>query len=166
MIPLVYKPVSPWTPDRDSAILRMWADGESSREIARALGDVVSRAAVIGRLRRLGAPKRPSPVATIKRAPHIRKPPVPKLTSQTSQQEATEIERTAYDAAPLLLDGKPVTILTVNDKMCRFPVNGNGINTQFCGHSPAPGRAYCPHHVMRVINPEASEKFRKAWGLK
>ena len=44
---------SPWTPERDERLRTLWLDGKSASQIAGALGDGVTRNAVIGRVHRL-----------------------------------------------------------------------------------------------------------------
>lgn len=52
---------TPWTPDHDTLILTKWAEGHSAAEIVTsfaAIGVTRTRSGIIGRLQRIGAPKR------------------------------------------------------------------------------------------------------------
>jgi GcrA cell cycle regulator len=51
-----------WTDDRVAVLRRLWADGDTAREIASAIGERVTRNMVIGKARRLGLKPRPSPI--------------------------------------------------------------------------------------------------------
>ena len=47
-----------WTEENTATLRKLWADGRTCSEIARALGGEVSRNAVIGKVHRLGLPER------------------------------------------------------------------------------------------------------------
>ena len=51
-----------WTDERIDTLKTMWEAGQTASQIAEALGDGVSRNAVIGKAHRLGLQSRPSPV--------------------------------------------------------------------------------------------------------
>lgn len=53
----------PWPPERTTKLAALWASGQSAGRIADQLG--VTRSAVMGRVRRLGLPKRGNPVITL-----------------------------------------------------------------------------------------------------
>ncbi len=53
-----------WTDERIDTLKTMWEAGQTASQIAEALGDGVSRNAVIGKAHRLGLQARPSPVKT------------------------------------------------------------------------------------------------------
>lgn len=77
---------APWEPHQDAYALRRWDEGASAREIATELelmGPKRSRSAIIGRLYRLGAPKRPSPkVATYQSRAKKKRQAQPKMTTR------------------------------------------------------------------------------------
>lgn len=52
---------SSWTNDRVQTLTRLWRDGLSASQIARALAGGVSRNAVIGKVHRLGLNGRANP---------------------------------------------------------------------------------------------------------
>jgi len=51
-----------WTDDRVAMLKKMWKDGHSAADIAKALGKGVTRNAVIGKAHRMGLSGRPSPI--------------------------------------------------------------------------------------------------------
>jgi len=51
-----------WTDERIETLKTMWEAGQTASQIAEALGEGVSRNAVIGKAHRLGLQARPSPV--------------------------------------------------------------------------------------------------------
>lgn len=164
-MPIQRKPESKWDdPEFRETIRRMWVDEKATyRQIAEATG--ATHGSISGGVRRMKLPMR-SP--KLYKAP-VRKPKpydkVDKLVRLVSTTQDTDIKRRDDDPVPVLLDGKPITVLTVRDSICRWIVHGNGIAAQFCGHAIQPGRSYCPDHFVRIVNHEASERFRKAWGL-
>eukprot|EP00657_Telonema_sp_P-1_P012024 TRINITY_DN80_c0_g1_i11.p2 TRINITY_DN80_c0_g1~~TRINITY_DN80_c0_g1_i11.p2 ORF type:complete len:119 (+),score=38.72 TRINITY_DN80_c0_g1_i11:217-573(+) len=53
-----------WTDERIDQLKKLWDDGLSASQIAKELGEGVTRNAVIGKAHRLGLKSRPSPVKT------------------------------------------------------------------------------------------------------
>ena len=51
-----------WTDERINTLKKMWKEGKSAAEIAKALGKGVTRNAVIGKAHRMGLSGRPSPI--------------------------------------------------------------------------------------------------------
>lgn len=51
-----------WTDDRVAILKKMWKDGHSAADIAKELGEGVTRNAVIGKAHRMGLSGRPSPI--------------------------------------------------------------------------------------------------------
>jgi len=80
----------PWTPARTERALKLWTDGCSATEIMRILGGGLTRNAVIGKLNRIGAPKR-APAAR-DAAAWINRPKSPALNAWP-QDKADELRR-------------------------------------------------------------------------
>lgn len=62
---------TPWSPDHDALILTKWAEGHSAAEIVSsfaAIGVTRTRSGIIGRLQRIGAPKRDDQVRYLNQA--------------------------------------------------------------------------------------------------
>src|ERR1700761_692630 len=112
-----------WSDDRVEQLKTLWTEGLSASQIARALGGV-TRNAVIGKVHRLGPSRSDRP----------RLPMAPKVPSVRSHLPAAPV----VEEDPLTLeDGSHATVLTISDRMCRWPI-GDPAATEFhfCGRSP------------------------------
>ena len=142
-----------WSDERVEQLKSLWTEGLSASQIARALGGV-TRNAVIGKVHRLGLAGRASP----SRSERPRVPMAPK----------TQIARTHVPAAPVveedplqLDDGNFATVLTISDRMCRWPI-GDPAATEFhfCGRSPKSGSPYCEAHARKAYQPQQTRASR------
>ena len=103
-----------WSDDRVEQLKTLWTEGLSASQIARALGGV-TRNAVIGKVHRLGLAGRASP----SRSDRPRLPMAPKAPSVRSHVPAVPV----VEEDPLqLADGSHATVLTISDRMCRWPI--------------------------------------------
>ena len=103
-----------WSDDRVEQLKSLWTEGLSASQIARALGGV-TRNAVIGKVHRLGLAGRASP----SRSERPRLPMAPKAPSIRSHVPAIPV----VEEDPLQLeDGSHATVLTISDRMCRWPI--------------------------------------------
>ena len=103
-----------WSEDRVEQLKTLWTEGLSASQIARALGGV-TRNAVIGKVHRLGLAGRASP----SRAERPRVSLSPKAPSMRAHVPAIPI----VEEDPLTLeDGSHATVLTISDRMCRWPI--------------------------------------------
>jgi GcrA cell cycle regulator len=103
-----------WSDDRVEQLKTLWTEGLSASQIARALGGV-TRNAVIGKVHRLGLAGRASP----SRSDRPRLPMAPKAPSVRSHVPAVPV----VEEDPLQLeDGSHATVLTISDRMCRWPI--------------------------------------------
>lgn len=147
--------------DRDdirTIVTRMWVEEKKSQQQISDALRLGSRSAVASAIRRYKLPLR-GPAQPFKvKIPKALRSPADKLVRLVSSNEPTDTRKTDYDNSPLLINGAPITILTVNDSMCRWPVSGSGVLTQFCGHLPKPGGAYCEAHAVRAFNPAHSPR--------
>jgi GcrA cell cycle regulator len=111
-----------WSDDRVEQLKTLWTEGLSASQIARALGGV-TRNAVIGKVHRLGLAGRASP----SRSERPRMPMTPKVPSVRSHVPAAPI----VEEDPLQLeDGSHATVLTISDRMCRWPI-GDPAGSEF-----------------------------------
>ncbi len=142
-----------WTDERVEQLKALWAEGLSASQIARALGSV-SRNAVIGKVHRLGLAGRAGPArterprATVARkaVAHLAAPPPP-----------------VVEEDPILLaDGKFATVLTISDRMCKWPIGDPADNEfHFCGHKPKLGSPYCEAHARKAYQPQPQRRDRR-----
>jgi GcrA cell cycle regulator len=113
-----------WTTERDDALRAFWADPKmSASKIAARMG--LSKSAILGRVHRLGLPKRT--------------PGWPKREG-TSSPKAKRAPR------------KPVVI---GAHQCRFPLWGDeeAPTHEYCQSKAIEGRSYCPEHHDRCYVP-------------
>jgi GcrA cell cycle regulator len=138
-----------WTPEREARALRLYLlEGFTAAEVADALGGDVSRAAVIGKVRRLGFLKRDRVAAAarsvavevvcrqrIDRRLPPRRPPLP-------LPPLREVPPT----------GQPRRLACLAADSCRWPIDDPGAGRMhtvlFCA-GPATHGAYCAaHHAL------------------
>lgn len=147
------KPYVIWTDELVEKLKEIYVSGLSASECARYLGHGITRNAVIGKVHRLGL---------VSSKPYVRKEnpmpqPKPKYTP-----EATEMEKTAYDAAPALDDnGKPYTVLTITDRRCHWISGQPSSTAAMCGHPVVPGTSWCSHHKGRFHQPQQYSEARQ-----
>ena len=147
---------SAWTDDRVQSLTRLWRDGLSASQIARALAGGVTRNAVIGKVHRLGLSGRARPSA-----PPLR----PKR-----EVRARRTSPRASPAPPLHAPGiHPVepppdvgaaSVLTVRRGQCHWPIGdprANGFS--LCGCAAVRG-AYCAGHAELAYRPLARKPPR------
>lgn len=128
-----------WTPERVETLKRMWAEGRSCTEVAVALGDGCTRNMVIGKVRRLKLPTRPT-TSFVRSGIKVR------CSTEYGRPRATlEITpRTVASASQAV-----VALLALEADMCRWPT-GEGDNFSFCCHPVKEGRSYCDSHCAEA----------------
>jgi GcrA cell cycle regulator len=135
-----------WTDERVEQLKNLWTEGLSASQIARALGGV-TRNAVIGKVHRLGLAGRATPA----RSDRPRLPSVPKMATRTYMPPPPVVEEDPVTFE----DGGHVTVLTINDRMCRWPIGDPSENEfHFCGHKPKAGSPYCEAHARKAYQPQ------------
>ena len=146
-----------WTDDRVEQLKNLWTEGLSASQIARAMGGV-TRNAVIGKVHRLGLAGR----ATPSRSDRPRLPMAPKISMRTHTPPAPIVEED-----PVTLDdGRHATVLTINDRMCRWPIGDPSENEfHFCGRNPKSGSPYCEAHARTAYQdtPEHTRLLLRLW---
>ena len=122
-----------WTPDRVKTLMALWAEGISTLEIGRRLG--VTKNSVVGKVHRLGLPKRQSPINSTPRSPRVAK--------------LVQPIRPAPVAIPRAADMVKMEELTAG--MCNWPEGEPGQDDlRFCGQPSVEGKPYCAHHCARA----------------
>ncbi|HET7333635.1 MAG TPA: GcrA family cell cycle regulator [Rhizomicrobium sp.] len=142
-----------WTDERVDQLKSLWTEGLSASQIARVLGGV-TRNAVIGKVHRLGLAGRASP----SRSERPRMPIAPK----THQMRVHQPEPPVVEEDPVTLDdGSFVGVLTINDRMCRWPIGDPSENEfHFCGRNPKSGSPYCEAHARKAYQPQQARRDR------
>src|ERR1700712_4349259 len=140
-----------WSEDRVEQLKTLWPEGLSASHIAPALGGV-TRNAVIGKVHRLGLAGRASP----SRSERPRLPMAPKVPTIRNQLPAAIV----VEEDPLQLeDGSHATVLTISDRMCRWPIGDPAQQEfHFCGHSPKSGSPYCEAHARKAYQPQQARR--------
>jgi GcrA cell cycle regulator len=143
-----------WTDERVDQLKSLWTEGLSASQIARVLGGV-TRNAVIGKVHRLGLAGRAAPT----RIDRPRLPSAPRL----HHLRIREPELPVVEEEPITLeDGSFVGVLTINDRMCRWPIGDpSGDEFHFCGHNPKSGSPYCEAHARKAYQPPQARDRRR-----
>lgn len=139
-----------WTEERVALLKQLWGEGKTAAEIAKALGDGVTRNAVIGKAHRLKLSSRLSPIQ--QNAKPAGKSPV---------SEAPKIKKVAVRQPEF--KGKSVKMVELEPRMCRWP-NGDprDADFSFCGCENVPGLPYCEAHVRAAYQVVTRNKSLKA----
>jgi len=146
---------SNWSDGRIEHLKTLWQDGLSASQVASALGDV-TRNAVLGKLHRLGLlastagtrPARPR-ASTVRHRASC--PPKISLLVPVAEPDPFTFD-----------DGSFATVVTVGDRMCRWPIGDpKGKDFHFCGQDPKTGSCYCEAHTQRAHQPGPARRHRK-----
>ena len=134
-----------WTPEKEEKLKELWKKGHSGSEIARMLGDGVTRNSVLGKAFRLKLEGRVTPN---------------KLTSKqnTKKENSREIKpqklgRKAKFKALLLNKDfppeQPTKLEDLTQDTCRYPL-GEKLEPAkfFCGRKPVDKFPYCQLHLL------------------
>jgi len=141
-----------WTPQTEARAVRLFIlEGFSASEVALALGGGLTRAAVIGKMRRLGFRKRET----------FRTAGLDVLRGRASQPRtpaSARIERRLPPQRPpqplpplreVPATGDPTTLARLPANTCRWPIDDPGPGAMhtllFCA-GPTTGGVYCPAH--------------------
>ncbi len=123
---------SVWTEQRLEQLKSLWAKGLSISQIGAEIG--VSRNAVVGKVHRMGLPKRQSPIMRSEKAPAVR---------------------------PAAKTASPMTFEEWDRSKCCWPIGDpKNDDFRFCGSRAEEGRPYCTEHcIVAYTTPrEASAK--------
>jgi GcrA cell cycle regulator len=135
---------SPWTPEREARAVRLFmVEGLTAAEVAEALGCGVSRAAVVGKIRRLGFLKREARRRHAPAAPNVGRP---RIERRLPPQRPPLPMPPLREAPPT---GLPRRLPCLAEDMCRWPIDDPGPGrmhaTLFCAGRVEAG-SYCPVH--------------------
>ena len=166
-----------WTEERVSELKKLWAEGHSASQIAKRLGSV-TRNAVIGKVHRLGLSGRATPSRPVKRPPRLARPKPQVMPRQApaapvarggnalavrAEPAHTHVAQPEANVEPKRLsNGDMVTVLTVKDSMCKWPI-GDPADAAFgfCGHSAHENSPDCAEH-SRIAFQSAKKRERRA----
>ena len=148
-----------WTEDRVGALTKLWLEGQSASQIAKALGGGVTRNAVIGKVHRLGLSGRAAPSQPARTTYRPTRPraaaPAPAQPSAPRRIEAAQsrpVPPTRPDPTPEMPG--TATGMTLGAHMCKWPI-GDPSSTEFsfCGRRASEG-VYCVEHARVAYQPQ------------
>ncbi|HLW90466.1 MAG TPA: GcrA family cell cycle regulator [Roseiarcus sp.] len=155
-----------WTDEKVELLRQLWLDGKSASQIAAALGDGVTRNAVIGKVHRLGLSGRVKTATSA--APRIRQKSLAPRAPSVGRSSGGFRGNTALALArDMLIEAEPelredvvipmslrVTIVELKEAMCRWPL-GDPTTPEFryCGIQTATDGPYCQHHSRLAYQP-------------
>jgi GcrA cell cycle regulator len=158
-----------WTDERVELLKKLWLEGHSASQIATQLGGV-TRNAVIGKVHRLGLSGRATPSRPMKRParparakPIMAKPVLvePAPVSAPAAAAPPSLPVNAPTTPLRLADGQVVTVLTLKDTMCKWPIGDPAQpGFAFCGRAGAPGIPYCAEHARVAYQPASNKRKR------
>jgi GcrA cell cycle regulator len=157
-----------WTEERVAELKKLWAEGHSASQIAKRLGSV-TRNAVIGKVHRLGLSGRATPSRPVKRPPRLARPKPQHMPRQAradgsmpAREPAPLVETEAFVEPQRLPNGDMVSVLTVKDSMCKWPIGDPAEQTfGFCGRASDGASPYCAEHARVAFQP-AKKRERRA----
>jgi GcrA cell cycle regulator len=144
----VSRPPSPelklhWSDERVAALLRMWLDGLSARQIAQQLGGVTPNA-ITKKAHRLGLSGRAPPAP---RTPEV----------NASPGTSTQTVR----VAPFVELPGTATVLTLGAHMCKWPIGDPSSNNfTFCGRRTDEESPYCSDHSRLAYGVQKGQASR------
>lgn len=179
-----------WTEERIALLTKYWQQGHSASQIAEALGEGLTRNAVIGKAHRLGLASRPSPlkgaeakseereVRPKKRPAATGMPAAAEATADPSADRPAPAEVPAPEPAParpataapaprrparLPEKAKRVTLLDLNDRICKWPIgHPDEPDFHFCGKPVATSFPYCGEHCLLAYQSQQPRRDRPA----
>ena len=131
---------TPWNPERDALLARLWAEGYSASQIASGMDVDVTRCAVIGRVHRLKLPGRKP------RAPASKSPPRPRVRQFVPKPPAPPPPEPPPPGEPRM---RKLPLAKLKPTSCRWPVNDGAPVFLFCAAEAASGEVYCGFHRDR-----------------
>lgn len=136
-----------WTEERVDLLKKLWGEGKTAAEIAKELGDGVTRNAVIGKAHRMKLSSRVSPIQQSAKKPK-------------SASDAPKVKKPRKVEPKTTFKGKQVSMEELTPSMCRWP-NGDPRDDDFnfCGCSVVAGLPYCEEHARVAY--QVSTRTRK-----
>jgi len=148
-----------WTDERIALLKKLWKDGKSAAEIAKALAKGVTRNAVIGKAHRMGLSGRASPIKNPAAAPKkepakkelkmaVKKTVVPVVTGVKNNPLAREAVAPRQIIKEVFPTDGGVALIDLTERMCKWPFGDpREDDFTFCGRAIRQGTPYCPDHA-------------------
>nr|WP_295663711.1 GcrA family cell cycle regulator [Polymorphobacter sp.] len=157
-----------WTDERIALLRTSWESGMTASQIAEALGEGVTRNAVIGKAHRLGLEARPSPV----KVGEIVEDLVDGVVAAVEGVIGAAGEAIAAVVAPRAAPKRPArptapakpaktTLLDLSEKVCKWPIGHPGeTDFHFCGKAAQTGFPYCTEHCAIAYQAQLPRRDR------
>jgi len=157
-----------WTDERIALLRTSWESGMTASQIAEALGEGVTRNAVIGKAHRLGLEARPSPV----KLGEIVEDLVGSATAAVEGVIAVAGDAIAAIVAPRAVPKRPAraaapvkpaktTLLDLSEKVCKWPIGHPGeTDFHFCGKPSQASFPYCTEHCAIAYQAQLPRRDR------
>lgn len=141
-----------WTTERTNTLIALWNEGLSTAEIGRRLE--ITKNSVVGKVHRLGLPKRKSPISARTSASGgnaSNASPVPAKSAPASASvPAPAAASKSAPAAPRSI-GKKIPLEALRPGMCAWPEGDPSTEDfYFCGENVVEGKPYCAAHCARA----------------
>ncbi|HEV2364090.1 MAG TPA: GcrA family cell cycle regulator [Caulobacteraceae bacterium] len=152
-----------WTDERVENLKKLWLDGLSASQIAKALGGV-TRNAVIGKVHRLGLSGRATPSQPTRAVFRTPRPPRPSPGGHVHHHRP-RAERPAVvrppRPEPYVEQPGTATVLTLGAHMCKWPIGDpSSEDFTFCGRRAGDEGPYCVEHARLAYQPPQAGKRR------
>ena len=176
-----------WTEDRVGALKKLWLEGQSASQIAKALGGGVTRNAVIGKVHRLGLSGRAAPSQPARTSFRTTRPSTSKAAAAADAPAAAEAAP-APAAKPMQAPSAPrrieavaprpvmaaptpsaptvaqtpelpgtATVLTLGAHMCKWPIGDPSSRDFSFCGRRASEGVYCGEHARVAYQPQVKK---------
>ncbi len=157
-----------WTDERIALLRTSWESGMTASQIAEALGEGVTRNAVIGKAHRLGLEARPSPV----KVGEIVEDMVDGVVAAVEGVVGAAGDAIAAVIAPRPAPKRPArpvapakpaktTLLDLSEKVCKWPIGHPGeTDFHFCGKPSQASFPYCTEHCAIAYQAQLPRRDR------
>lgn len=145
--------MNPWTDERITILQELHGENLSARQIAIAItertGTYFSRNSIISKLLRMGLRLSKHPLK-------YQRPPVRRQQRGGNTHKLYAVLRQARRApwsysAPIAEPGNAtISFHELNRQHCRWPKDGSGLDTRYCGAARIDPYPYCAHHCLRA----------------
>lgn len=141
-----------WTEENIVKLKELWESGCSASHIAQRFGSV-TRNAVLGKVHRLGLPKR-----QLMEAPKQRRVPSPRRRPTVSLRPVfgPPVQPEKFEAREVAIDPLHLNLLELKPKSCRYAYGERPYT--FCGHKTAGPLSYCAVHARIVYQPARKKR--------
>lgn len=144
-----------WTDERVTLLKKLWGEGKTAAEIAKALGGV-TRNAVIGKAHRLKLSNRISPIQQNERK-EDRAPEIKKQLPKAVKTAAQVVKKAANNSF------KGLKMIELKERMCRWPSGDpKDEDFAFCGCETVTGLPYCEDHAKMAYQVATRSRVLKA----